>query len=122
MKFVVDAMFGTLAKWLRILGFDTVFAKDMDDNEIMALAERDNRIIITRDKELAKRSNNSLFLNSDVLDMLGESTGVDCGVFERVLMEKRERLKLGIEDLNRMFKQYYAATEQLGRVVNEIKI
>ena len=68
MRFVVDAMFGTLAKWLRILGFDTIFAKDMDDNEIMALAERENRIIITRDKELAKRSGNSLFLNSDVLE------------------------------------------------------
>jgi hypothetical protein len=61
-------------------------------------------------------------LNRDVLDALGDVAGVDCGVFERVLIGKREGLKLGIEDLNRMFEQYYAATEQLGRVVNEIKI
>ncbi len=68
MKFVVDAMFGTLAKWLRILGFDTIFARDLADNEIMALAHREGRVLITRDKELARRSDNSLFLNSDVLD------------------------------------------------------
>ena len=68
MRFVVDAMFGTLAKWLRVLGFDTIFARDLDDNEIMALADREDRIIITRDKELAGRSNNCIFLNSDVLD------------------------------------------------------
>ena len=68
MRFVVDAMFGTLAKWLRILGFDTIFARDLADSEIMALADREDRILITRDKELAGRSDNSLFLNSDVLD------------------------------------------------------
>lgn len=61
-------------------------------------------------------------LNSDVLDALGEATGVDCGVFEKVLIGKREKLKLGIEDLNRLFEQYHTATEQLGKVVNEIKI
>ncbi len=68
MRFVVDAMFGTLAKWLRILGFDTIFARDLADSEIMALADREGRVLITRDKELARRSDNGLFLNSDVLD------------------------------------------------------
>ena len=61
-------------------------------------------------------------LNSDVLGSLGESAGVDCGVFERVIAAKREGMKPGIDDLNRMFEQYYKATEQLGRAVNEIKI
>jgi hypothetical protein len=61
-------------------------------------------------------------LNSDVLGALGEAAGVDCGIFEKVLIAKKENVKPGIEELNRMFEQYYAATEQLGRVVNEIKV
>lgn len=61
-------------------------------------------------------------LNSEVLDALGEAAGVNCNVFERVLRGKRDGIKQGMEDLNRIFEQYYEATEQLGRVVNEIKI
>jgi hypothetical protein len=61
-------------------------------------------------------------LNSDVLNSLGESAGVDCGIFEKIITAKREGIKPGIDDLNRMFEQYYSATEQLGRAVNEIKV
>lgn len=67
-KFVIDAMFGTLAKWLRVLGFDTVFAKDLEDEQIIALAEKEGRILITRDKNLARKADNSFFLNSDILN------------------------------------------------------
>ncbi len=67
-RFVVDAMFGTLAKWLRVLGFDTVFAKELEDEEIIALAEKEGRVLITRDKDLARKAKNVLFLNSDVLN------------------------------------------------------
>lgn len=67
-RFVVDAMFGTLAKWLRVLGFDTVFAKDLEDEEIIAIAEQEERVLITRDKDLARKAGTALFLNSDVLN------------------------------------------------------
>jgi hypothetical protein len=60
-------------------------------------------------------------LQNDVIRALSEATGVDCTVFEKVLDEKRERVKLTIEALNTIFEDYYAATEQLVRVVNEIK-
>jgi len=54
-------MLGTLAKWLRIYGFDTLYAnRDLDDSELIAISRKENRILITRDKKLfqiARREN-----------------------------------------------------------------
>ena len=66
--FVVDAMLGTLAKWLRVLGFDAVFAKGMQDKEIVALAKAEDRIIITRDRDLAQSLAGSIYLKEKTLD------------------------------------------------------
>ena len=61
MKFLCDQMLGTLAKWLRIYGFDTFFAHNkIDDAKLLEIAKKENRILITRDKELiqvARREN-----------------------------------------------------------------
>ena len=61
MKFLCDRMLGTLAKWLRIYGFDTFYANsETDDNELLRIAKKENRTLITRDKELTycgKREN-----------------------------------------------------------------
>jgi len=56
MKFLCDQMLGTLAKWLRILGFDTYFANQViKDIELLEIAKKEERILITRDKELVQR-------------------------------------------------------------------
>lgn len=61
MKFLCDQMLGTLAKWLRILGFDTYYPKsDLKDDFILNLAKKEKRVLITRDKKLiweARRKN-----------------------------------------------------------------
>ena len=61
MKFLCDQMLGTLAKWLRIYGFDTFFASSqIKDEDLVEIAKNENRTLITRDKELiysAKRQN-----------------------------------------------------------------
>jgi hypothetical protein len=54
-KFVADAMLGTLAKWLRILGYDTVLDPALDDNQLARLARAEGRVLLTRDRELARR-------------------------------------------------------------------
>jgi uncharacterized protein with PIN domain len=56
-KFLVDANIGKMAKLLRMLGFDTYFDFDLPDKEIADLAEREKRIILTRDIGLLKRKN-----------------------------------------------------------------
>ncbi len=49
-------MLGTLAKWLRILGFDTFYtSKTMTDDEVLHIANKEKRIVISRDKELIMR-------------------------------------------------------------------
>jgi len=53
MKYVCDQMLGTLAKWLRIYGFDTFFANsEMDDTELIDISKKEKRVLITRDKNL----------------------------------------------------------------------
>ncbi|MFC2067952.1 Mut7-C RNAse domain-containing protein [Chloroflexota bacterium] len=54
-KFIVDHNVGKLAKWLRIMGYDTLFFNDEDDSNMIDIALTENRIILTRDTQIAKR-------------------------------------------------------------------
>jgi uncharacterized protein with PIN domain len=67
MRFLADHMLGTLAKWLRLLGFDTLYPTVLDDDELIRISSEKARIILTRDKNLASRSN-ALYIESDQLD------------------------------------------------------
>jgi uncharacterized protein with PIN domain len=55
-RFIVDTMLGNLARWLRILGYDTIYSPEMEDWAILKIAERDKRILITRDVGLYRRA------------------------------------------------------------------
>ncbi len=55
-RFIVDAMLGTLAKWLRLLGYDTLYSKSYNDSQILSIAARSGRIIVTSDKGLNSRA------------------------------------------------------------------
>jgi len=52
MKFVADEMVGKLARWMRLAGYDTLYRKAISDEELLAVAQRENRIILTRDRKL----------------------------------------------------------------------
>jgi len=54
-RFVADAMLGKLARWLRILGYDTLYDSRAEDNELVRLARAESRILLTRDRDLARR-------------------------------------------------------------------
>jgi uncharacterized protein with PIN domain len=54
--FIVDGMLGSLARKLRIFGYDTLYIADSDDNEILKAASREERIILTSDQQLADRA------------------------------------------------------------------
>lgn len=54
MHFIADAMLGRLARWLRLLGFDTLYYPDIKDRELLRLAMRERRFILTRDTHFLK--------------------------------------------------------------------
>jgi uncharacterized protein with PIN domain len=57
MKLICDHMLGSLAKWLRIFGYDTIYPDAiMTDEMVLQLAYQDKRLLITRDKELIIRA------------------------------------------------------------------
>ncbi|HZA48642.1 MAG TPA: Mut7-C RNAse domain-containing protein [Nitrososphaera sp.] len=53
--FLADAMLGNIARKLRILGFDTVYMAHAHDDEILKIGIKQDRVILTADKELFKR-------------------------------------------------------------------
>lgn len=55
-RFVADVHLGTLARNLRLLGFDTTWERDLDDESIVNIAGEERRIILTRDKGILKNS------------------------------------------------------------------
>jgi uncharacterized protein len=69
MRFIADAMLGTLAKWLRILGYDTHFDTTLDDHQLVRLARAEGRVLLTRDRQLAhRRGVRTLKIDSQQLD------------------------------------------------------
>lgn len=54
-RFLADVMLGRLVRWLRALGYDTVYDRAMDDPALADLARREGRILLTRDVELTRR-------------------------------------------------------------------
>ena len=52
---MVDLNAGLLATWLRVMGYDTLSPRDADDGELVRIALREGRIIVTRDTGITRR-------------------------------------------------------------------
>jgi uncharacterized protein with PIN domain len=55
-RFILDGHLGQLARYLRVLGFDTSYEKNCPDEELAGRSRRERRILLTRDRGLLKRS------------------------------------------------------------------
>ena len=55
LKFVVDANLGKLAKWLRIAGYDALFATNIDDDSLIRIGLQDERVVLTKDTHIPRR-------------------------------------------------------------------
>jgi len=55
-KFLCDGMLGRIARWLRLLGYDTLYSRLSADEELVELAEKEERVLLTKDVELCKNA------------------------------------------------------------------
>jgi uncharacterized protein with PIN domain/sulfur carrier protein ThiS len=55
-RFVLDCHLGRLARYLRQCGFDTLYQNDFDDDQLAQISSAEQRILLTRDRSLLKRS------------------------------------------------------------------
>ena len=72
-RFIVDRMLGTLSRYLRFMGYDTVSANSIrsgntrEDTLLLQRAVQDHRILLTKDKELARRGGEHAMLQDEAL-------------------------------------------------------
>jgi uncharacterized protein with PIN domain len=78
MKFIADRMLGTLTRYLRFMGYDTLSANSLEpgdtreDTALLRIAWEEDRILLTRDRDLARRGGDrAVFLESEeVMDQV----------------------------------------------------
>ncbi len=68
-RLLIDAMLGDLARRLRWLGYDADYRNDLPDEEMIRIARETNRLLVTRDRELAgRRRVRALYLAATDID------------------------------------------------------
>ena len=55
-RFILDTHLGRLAGYLRMLGFDTIYSNDLEDETLAQIASEEKRILLTKDRGLLKRN------------------------------------------------------------------
>ena len=63
-----DEMLGRLARYLRIVGLDTAYVPGLDDEELLRRSRGERRVLITRDRALARRAEGSILLTQMQLE------------------------------------------------------
>lgn len=54
-KFIVDTNVGKLARWLRVMGYDTLFINPIDDEGLIRIALKEKRVLLTKDTQIMLR-------------------------------------------------------------------
>ena len=111
-QFIVDHNVGKLARWLRMMGYDSLFFNGSDDSHMVAQALAEGRVILTRDTEIMKRR---VIKNGRLKAVLIESEEP-----ERQMQQLMNTL-----DLNGQFRPFTLCLEcnerLVGRIPEEVK-
>jgi len=119
MKFVADCMLGKLAKWLRLIGCDTVYIRDAEDSDLVRIAIQQDRILLTRDCELAKRKmlrGRSLLIEdehtSQQLIQVMQAFGLRINMFARCAVCNGEILRVDKDSIRKSVPPYVFDTQE----------
>lgn len=106
-QFIADVMLGRLARWIRFLGFDTLYYSDISDRRLIRIAREQNRFILTRDTRLTKIKGMKDYLLINANDSLKQ------------LLEVIDALKLKRFNL---FSRCVSCNGQLIRISDKIEV
>ncbi len=120
-KFLADKMLGKLAKWLRLLGYDTTYPASDKDMALIIAAQLENRILLTRDTHLIKRKDlgDFLFIKSDqveeqlleVIKGLKLTIPFNSNLFSRCLLCNTSTIKIDKEKVKGQVPPYVFLTQ-----------
>jgi len=104
MKFILSRELGRLAKWLRILGFDTAYFNQDNTGALIIQALRDDRLIITRNQRLAGSSRlKTLLVKSEKLksQLIEVLKGLKLGVNSDMMFTRCIICNVGLEKVEK---------------------
>ncbi|MGI0016282.1 MAG: Mut7-C RNAse domain-containing protein [Nitrososphaera sp.] len=93
--FVVDGMLGSLARKLRMFGFDTLYYNDAEDDKLIEIGLKESRVLLTGDRALFQRAMkmglNTILLNGvdEVDDLAHILQGLDIASIKIVSEKSR---------------------------------
>jgi len=131
-RFICDDHCGRLARWLRFLGFDCAYERDISDNLLLRHAIREQRIILTRDHSLATRAMARSVIQLDSSDPLAQvrqvldglhlaadrgRIGTQCTICNRpTIAVRRETVALLVPPYVRKTQQHFRRCRECGRI------
>jgi uncharacterized protein with PIN domain len=120
-KFIADVMLGKLSRLLRILGFDTLYYRNLSDETLLSIAREHNRQILTRKTSLKNRKdsiNQLCFIKDNYpLNQLKEVIDfyhlkIDpCHIFSLCLSCNQKLEEVNLEQAKDRVPEYIAATQ-----------
>jgi len=120
-KFILTNELGRLAKWLRMLGFDSVYARQVSRSQLIITSLRDERIILTRDSRMSPvsgirllkiRYDNILEQVQQVLKELGTQPDKNM-LFTRCIICNEELKKAHKEEIKEKVPEYVYNTQNI---------
>jgi len=119
LKFIADEMLGKLARWLRAVGYDTVYFAGEGDSALVQQALQEDRIILTRDSHLVERklARKTLLVKHDeprkqLKQVISDlKLDVENGLFTRCLVCNRELLSVKKENVRDRVPAYTYSTQ-----------
>ena len=118
--FVADKTLGRLARWLRIVGCDVLYGSNFSGKGLLEAARRDRRIVLTRDRRLARRADMPPFLLveddrfREQLRQVVTAYGIDAhaGLFQRCVECNGDLVEASREEAAPRVPEFVLATQQ----------